>query len=442
MVKNHLSKSFIIVLFCIVMLSLCACSARSQVNHSVSSVQSSQQSGGHSADDSSVGKSDTSAESSSSENEMSSQAPLQSSYDSFASVNSDNQQETLPEFRNKYFVSRLSRQELHHFSLLYESACQCKEGAEFSEPVTEETLERLMWLLNYDCPELIHLSGDYVPHYSSTEPDLLTGVSFRYTMTQQEYENNLKELDNYFSDLQAKTSRMTDEKKELYVYDIMFNSIVFDEYSKHAGSVYGALIEHQARCEGISKAFTWCMQQCGVTCLTIAGTPLWENSGVYSSHSWNIIQLNGSYYHVDLAADNLPSKDAKPMPPLYGFLNVDDDTIAKTHLIHSVFSDLGVPECKRTDLNYHVQRKLLITNDNDPKEQFFQILDRNYHEGQDNTLSIRFVTDKLYQEFISSEADWFADYQEQHQLSAGEDSLYYNDTALTVVFIIHSLPSD
>ena len=143
---------------------------------------------------------------------------------------------------------------------------------------------------------------------------------------------------------------------------------MFEEMTENSGSVYGALIEHHARCEGVSKAFAWCMNETGIECHTVAGTPLWENSNRYSSHSWNIIKLGTQYYHVDIAADNMRTTDAEETLPLYAFLNSDDRQIYSTRTAGQYFSELGLPVCSDVRYNYHVMNGQLIPSCGSPEE--------------------------------------------------------------------------
>ena len=374
-----------------------------------------------------------------------------SSFSSTVSVTPHESSEDVPQHHhektsdflsNKYFVSKLSSNAFEHFALLYHAAVSCEKQVSFSDPIPEEELDLLMWLLNYDCPELIHLTGDYYPEYSPSEAEknTISGLSFQYCMDRKSYQKCTKELDEYLDDLKRTTQGMNDYQKELYIYQTIFKDLVFDDYAPHAGSIYGALIDHSARCEGISKAFAWCMQGCGMECLTIVGTPLWENSSAYSSHSWNIALVDGNYYHVDLAADNLPSLRDEKTSPLFGFFNSDDEQVSRTHLIHSIFNELGVPACSSKLLNYHIYNHLYIDSQTDIQQQFFGILKEHYQKNSETTLSIRMENEAAYHRFIENCSDWFSRFLTEYDLPECYDELVFNDVSLTCILTIR--PAD
>ena len=339
--------------------------------------------------------------------------------------------------RKKYFVNRLDTPSLQNFARLYKGALDCTERVTFSYEIPSAQLDTLMFLLNYDCPELIHLSGDYIPIYSDTYGDYVSGVGLIYYMSPDEYHQGMETLSQFQQQLSEQTAGMSPRETEQYVYDLLFNTVVFDDYSAHSGSIYGALIEHRARCEGISKAFAWCLQHCGMECMTVAGTPLWENTGAYAGHSWNIVRLDNDYYYVDVAADNLRSYPEESVVPLYGFLNSSEAQMQRTHLMNDIFRNLGVPPCFSDQMNYHVAAGQYISSDDDMQECFERILYNRYVSGEYMQISIRLDTEISYQNFIDNWESWLEQFcQKEGYVSCG-NTVYYNDVSLTVVIVIN-----
>ena len=199
-------------------------------------------------------------------------------------------------------------------------------------------LDKLMQLLNYDCPELINVTGDYSPIYIGNDDRYVSGVGLYYNMDNQEYEKCRNELSDFIDDMKSSLEGKSDYEKEKYVYDYIFDNCMYDEYTDNSGSVYGALIEHKARCEGISKSFMLCMRELGIDCITVVGVPLWENNGAYSNHSWNIVKVDGNWYHVDITADNVSDEFNPDTSPLYGFMNSDDEFTYQSRELISDFS--------------------------------------------------------------------------------------------------------
>ena len=348
---------------------------------------------------------------------------------------------TIYRFKTKYYVRQLSEDELKVFAKMYNTALRFGDKAEFRENISADTLDKLMWFLNYECPELIHLKGDYAPIYSDSEQQNVSGVMLFYCMEEDEYKENFKKLITFFGKLKKDTEGKTDYEKEKYVYDLIFRDCVYDEVAENAGSAYGALIECRGRCEGISKSFMWCMRELNFECLTVVGKPTWDSEAVYSNHSWNILKLDGDFYHVDIATDNLQSDTEKNNPPLYGFLNVDDDYLYATRTPDSYYTSMGLPECNSDKYNYHKMNGLFIESGSAVQEKFYEIMDNHYVDGAVNNISIRLESREDYNSSLDYWETWLSDYITTNSYQTCYDTIYYNDVANAV--IIHTeMPVD
>ncbi len=345
---------------------------------------------------------------------------------------------TIYQLKTKYYVKQLSDDELRAFAKMYNTALRFGDTAEFRDTISSDTLDKLMWFLNYECPELIHLKGDYAPIYTDNEQQNVSGVRLYYCMEEDEYKENFKKLITFFGKLKTDTEGKTDYEKEKYVYDLIYRDCVYDESSPNAGSVYGALIERRGRCEGISKSFMWCMRELDFECLTVVGIPQWDTGAVYSTHSWNIIKLGDDYYHVDLAADNLQSDTVKDNPPLYGFFNVDDDYIYATRTPDSYYTAMGLPECKADEYNYHKMNGLYIEGESNVQERFDEILEANYTDGAVNNISIKLESEEDYQDSLDKWETWLNNFAVSRGYPGFSDTIYYNSVAKAV--IVHTEP--
>ena len=339
----------------------------------------------------------------------------------------------------KYFVSRLGSRDLTAFAELYNAVTANESRVKFSVPVEENKLDQLMMLLNYDCPELIHVTGDYSTTYSDETEEYISGVYFYYNMTPDEYSGKLAQLEAYFSALRTELEGRSDYEKEKYVYDKLFSECIYNETDKNSGSVYGALIEHSARCEGISKALMWCLRELGIECITVVGTPEWDSDSLYGNHSWNLARLDGSWYHIDLTADNMKSLELQSDPPLYGFLNTDDDIVYQTRTLSMLYQTMGVPECSSMKLNYHVMNGLFISEGEDIRERLYGILDDRLEAASGCVFSLRLETKGLYNSCVNDWEELLNEYFDSHRSQKYDDTIYYNSVSQTVAFVITPL---
>lgn len=139
------------------------------------------------------------------------------------------------------------------------------------------------------------------PGLSPVEPDVEvalfsgTGTQRLYEFTldtglsQQEFFRQKEELDSLvFPETDDDDERKKAESAALMLADAC-------DYDG-PGTVYAALIEKSASPEGIALAYVELCRRSGLDCQIVYGQKDWKD------HCWNIVCVDGDYYHVDLFA--------------------------------------------------------------------------------------------------------------------------------------------
>ncbi len=99
-------------------------------------------------------------------------------------------------------------------------------------------------------------------------------------------------------------SDMEPYEKALAVHDYLIQNCKYDYANMQANTVpeishtaYGALVDGQAVCDGYAGAYLYIMRdKLGIPCRIVTSEQM--------VHSWNMIQLDGKWYHVDLTWDD------------------------------------------------------------------------------------------------------------------------------------------
>ena len=75
-----------------------------------------------------------------------------------------------------------------------------------------------------------------------------------------------------------------------------------DRRSWEAHNIVGGLLHRKCVCEGYSKSMKFLCDRIGLECWVVSGT----GSGALEQgpHSWNIVNINGYYHHVDVTWDH------------------------------------------------------------------------------------------------------------------------------------------
>ncbi len=328
----------------------------------------------------------------------------------------------LYEFDKKYFVRQLDEKMLDCFVQMYDAVQHFDTTARFTETIPSDDLDTLMFLLNYDCPELIQLNGDYSPIYTDETEENVLGVYFTYNMKENDFHDRMEELQLFFENLKADIGDADELEKEKYVYDMIFRECVYDDENAYSGTVWGTLINHIGRCEGICKSFMWCMRELGTECLCVSGIPKWETDAVYSGHSWNIVRISGEYYQLDLTIDNIKERFSDENHANYGFFNVNDEFNDKTHEMYAFYKNIGVPSCDSEEMNYHKMNGLYVFADQDIEEQVKNILENNFSQGIIDHISVKFESVAALNNADAHIDDWIKEFFEEKGLSVCESN--------------------
>lgn len=159
---------------------------------------------------------------------------------------------------------------------------------------------------------------------------------------------------------------MTDYEKEKAIHDYI---VLNTEYGTRSGdsayTIAGVLENQIAVCQGYAETFKMFMDLLNIESYLIIGVAT-------EDHEWNIVKIDGFYYHVDVTWDD-PTPDMKGEVS-YLFFNLTDDMISKDHR----WQDKNLPICDSIESNYYYKEKLWVNSVNELKHRVI----KGYYEGQ------------------------------------------------------------
>ena len=156
--------------------------------------------------------------------------------------------------------------------------------------------------------------------YLHDNPDVFYVTSFQYTkdlnkqtiLMSPDYLISEKEIKQYLISIDKSLSvfdvakNISDYEKVLFVHDEVSNTITYDDsLSPLAHSVIGVIKNNTAVCEGIAKYVKLALDRLSIKSAVISGyavNPAFGQSE-REAHAWNIVEINGSWYHLDVTFD-------------------------------------------------------------------------------------------------------------------------------------------
>ena len=138
-----------------------------------------------------------------------------------------------------------------------------------------------------------------VTMYSGTGSQRLYEIFFNYGMGEEELAEKRETLSAFDPFASLETEELGAMERAWEAFRYLTDNCVMDEESG-LNTAYDALIGGTADSEGAAFAYVELCSRLGLECRIVYGQYAWEE------HCWNIIRVDGSYYHVDVskAAEN------------------------------------------------------------------------------------------------------------------------------------------
>lgn len=303
---------------------------------------------------------------------------------------------TIENYDLKLFLQEQDDRAKENLFALYYAITNFEKTCYLPYPMPQERVQSLLALLCYECPELFQVDLTHPTSYHSYEgkSDVIA-VDFPYCLDKAAYDALLADAKQALS--QFDTAGMSLLEAEKYIYDILCHQITYNATSAHCANVYGALVEGQAKCDGIAKAMKWAMEKAGYPCMCVDGQPY--DGGI--GHAWNIIAVDGHYYHLDLTSDVQSESRHEPLYPAY---NVSADFMIAAYAPGTYFN---IPPEHSMAASYHA----LKGNFFDVEANWKSAVKRLFQDAhkQNGTFTVQFSTQTAFEDCMNSLESLFRD---------------------------------
>ncbi len=253
-----------------------------------------------------------------------------------------------------YIYSCLTDKEREHYDILKKAADSFEEKAVFGEKIEPNELRKLYVSFYNSKQDNFWISSlFYRPEAASDTLDL------SYLYTREETEKMKAELDSKTKEILSKIpENATDYEKAKIIHDHIVLNCAFSNTTPYCTTVYGTIVDGQAQCEGYAFAYDYLCRHVGIPCMTV-----WGTNSEKATHAWNIIFIDGNFYHVDCTWDDpIMNKEVPDFLRHYYFLVRDSDILGTTHFLDSRYFDW--PGCNDGE-NYYIREGLYCTDSSD-----------------------------------------------------------------------------
>ena len=259
-----------------------------------------------------------------------------------------------------YYYTKLNKQH----QAVYHAMQQCliSLADEWQMPrVSGEALYNIFFQLRLDHPEIFWATGFKYRYYENSGNLIFLP---EYLFEKAKIREHQKAMASRVEKLVRPAKSMSELEKEKYVHDFICQNIRYDKLKKsYSHEIIGPLGQGVGVCEGIAKSVKVLLDALGVwNVIAICGNN--PEKGIKYRHTWNIVKIGGTYYHLDATFDNsLGDEEIR-----YDYFNLDDKNIFRDHepLI------APAPSCTDGGHFYYKEKKLSFTKVEDVYKRSLQ----------------------------------------------------------------------
>ena len=249
-----------------------------------------------------------------------------------------------------YYYNQLNKEQKKVYYAMKEGLLKMQDSFPVLK-LSNKELSDIYFMIRMDCPEIFYSVKFSYRYY----PDS-TMVEFvpEYLFTKDKIREHRQAMLSRVKKLARQAEKLDEKGRELFIHDFIVNHVKYDKLKKeYSHEIIGALGNGVAVCEGIAKAVKLLCDELGIWCI-VALSEANPEKGIKYRHAWNVVRIDGTYYHLDATFDNTLSKDDTVR---YDYVNLADKQIFRDH--EPVI--WKVPACTDNDHFYYREKKVSWT---------------------------------------------------------------------------------
>ena len=227
-----------------------------------------------------------------------------------------------------FYYTRMTKAQQATYHVIMQGANALAD--EFQIPRIESAeLYDVFFRLRLDHPEIFWMTG-YKYKYYQDSPNLIFVPE--YLFDKNKIREHQKAMTARVEKLARAAKDLSEWEKEKYIHDFICENVTYDKLKKaYSHEIIGPLGHGVGVCEGIAKSVKVLCYALGIWCMiAVCGNN--PEKGIKYRHTWNIVKIGGTYYHLDATFDNTLGKHSAAGQEIrYDYFNLDDKKIFRDH---------------------------------------------------------------------------------------------------------------
>ncbi|MCR5469102.1 MAG: hypothetical protein K6F37_09085 [Lachnospiraceae bacterium] len=270
----------------------------------------------------------------------------------------------------------------------------------------------------------------WVSGYSYTEytvDNMVLGMLFTpvYTMSQAKRETIQSQIDSAVEGyLAAIPADADDYTKIKIIYTLLASNVDYDINSENNQTIESVFLNRSTVCQGFANALQYLAHKSGVQAIVVNGT------GKSEKHAWNMVNIEGSFYHVDVTWANttFSGDDGSGESSMinYSYLFMTDEDTAGKYTVESTFD---IPPANNTAYTYFIHENKYF--DSFDETRLGEVISQAVNTGEES-VSLKFASREIYDAAINY---LLADFHIEDFCSGMTKAYYYEDTENLILTI-------
>ena len=266
-----------------------------------------------------------------------------------------------------YYYTQLNKQEQAAYYALLQGLNSLAPS--FMVPRLEgDALFKIHFLLRLDHPEVFWSAGMKYKYYDNSSS---VEVVPEYLFDKKKIQEHQKAMNSRVEKVARPAAGLKEEEKLKYIHDFICENVYYDKLKKqYSHEIIGPMGQGVGVCEGIAKSVKILCDALNIWC-TIAISEANPEKGIKYRHAWNVLKINGKYYHLDATFDNSLGKGRDKVAAeelRYDYFMLSDKQVFRDH--EPVI--WRVPECSDGEAFYYKAKKVSFTKLEDIRKRSAQ----------------------------------------------------------------------
>lgn len=236
----------------------------------------------------------------------------------------------------------------------------CTERLDFlvTDEITFDELFDVYQLIYNDEYRLFYISPT-IEYIVDPNTKYVTQMKLSYTHRMQEVEQMRQQISTAADSILSQiTPQMNDYDIVKLFHDSIIVSCTYSSDAVNPNNIYGCLADKKALCQAYSQTFTYLCHMAGIDTFVVLGV-------ANEPHMWNIVKMDGEYYHIDLTWDD-PDRDRNPDSVRYDYFGLTDERIRQLRQVDPY--DYDIPTANGTKYQYYYYNNLVADSVDEAKQ--------------------------------------------------------------------------